>query len=153
MFKQLQFVLNYRFLTCHPSKRKAIPRPPSNTLDPMKLRFAARKPYRALCRAARVQEVSSLRDHHPRRTFPCANAARVARVHLDAAGRLLVPEKLKAAVGIEREVAMVGVAHRAEIWPREAWEKFESSNANDGLDELHTILCSPPGGDGDASTR
>ena len=77
--------------------------------------------------------------------------ANTRRVQLDAAGRLLVPEKLRAAVGIEREVAMVGVAHRAEIWPREAWESFESSNAEDGLDDLHTILCSPPGSEGDAS--
>ena len=79
--------------------------------------------------------------------------ANTRRVQLDAAGRLLMPEKLKAAVGIEREVAMVGVAHRAEIWPREAWEEFENSNANDGLDELHTILCAPPGAEGEAGTR
>ena len=32
-----------------------------------------------------------------------------------------------------------------------AWESFESSNAEDGLDDLHTILCSPPGSEGDAS--
>ncbi len=79
--------------------------------------------------------------------------ANTSRVQLDAAGRLLVPEKLRAAVGIEREVAMVGVAHRAEIWPRAAWEAFESSNAGDGLDDLHTILCSPPGTGGEASER
>lgn len=79
--------------------------------------------------------------------------ANTRRVQLDAAGRLLVPEKLKAAVGMEREVAMVGVAHRAEIWPRAAWEAFESSNAAAGLDELHTILCSPPRSGGEAGTR
>ena len=79
--------------------------------------------------------------------------ANTRRVQLDAAGGLLVPEKLRAAVGIEREVAMVGVAHRAEIWPRAAWEAFERSNAKEGLDELHTILCSPPGSGGEASTR
>jgi hypothetical protein len=45
------------------------------------------------------------------------------------------------------------VAHRAEIWPRKAWEAFESSNADDGLDDLHTILCSPPGSGGEASAR
>jgi MraZ protein len=44
---------------------------------------------------------------------------------LDANGRLLLPEKLRALAGIEREVAVVGVANRAEIWSRPAWEQFE----------------------------
>ncbi len=39
-----------------------------------------------------------------------------ARVTLDASGRLLIPEKLRTLAGIEREVVMVGVVDRVEVW-------------------------------------
>ena len=65
-----------------------------------------------------------------------------ANVHpspLDGSGRLLLPEKLRRYAGIEREVVMVGVADRAEIWDRARWEKFESEN-DDGFDDLDVVL-------------
>ena len=65
-----------------------------------------------------------------------------ANVHpslLDGSGRLLLPEKLRRYAGIEREVVMVGVADRAEIWDRARWEKFEAEN-DDGFDDLDVVL-------------
>jgi len=58
---------------------------------------------------------------------------------LDASGRLVLPEKLRTLAGIEREVVMVGVADRAEIWDRAAWERFESENSAD-FDDLDVVL-------------
>ncbi len=67
------------------------------------------------------------------------------RVQLDSTGRLLIPEKLRTAVGLEKEVAMIGVVSRAEIWPRDRWEAFEQANdAEFAL--LDQVLC---GSDGD----
>lgn len=71
--------------------------------------------------------------------------ANTHRVQLDASGRLLVPEKLRQQVGFEKEVAMVGVIERAELWPRERWEVFQEENGSD-FDELGEVLC---GGGGD----
>lgn len=49
-------------------------------------------------------------------------------IQLDTVGRLLVPEVLRKKVGLEKEVVMVGIADRVEIWPRDAWERFEAEN-------------------------
>ncbi|HWO69265.1 MAG TPA: division/cell wall cluster transcriptional repressor MraZ [Actinomycetota bacterium] len=45
-------------------------------------------------------------------------------VELDAQGRLVVPQRLRAQVGIRREVVVVGVFDRLEIWDREAHERY-----------------------------
>ena len=42
----------------------------------------------------------------------------------DRQGRILVPTYLKEFAGIKRDVMMVGVSNRMEIWDKEAWRKF-----------------------------
>jgi MraZ protein len=59
---------------------------------------------------------------------------------LDASGRLLVPEKLKKLVGLEREAVLVGVVDRVELWPKTTWEAFENENSGD-FDQLDQVLC------------
>ena len=69
-----------------------------------------------------------------------------ARVTLDASGRLLIPEKLRKLAGIEREVVMVGVVDRVEVWAADRWDKFEQDNEN-SFDELEDVLTgTTPGG-------
>ena len=71
------------------------------------------------------------------------------RCQLDGSGRLVLPEKLRNFAGLQKEVALVGVADRAEIWNRDEWSRFESENADD-FDELDVVLCGEggaPGGD------
>jgi len=50
------------------------------------------------------------------------------RVDLDGQGRLVIPQKLRTAVGIGREVLVIGVSDRLEIWSREAWDRYEQSH-------------------------
>jgi MraZ protein len=66
--------------------------------------------------------------------------ANAHRSTLDGAGRLLIPEKLRKLVGMEKEVVVVGLIDRLEIWPRSAWEAFEARNAGD-FDQLSEVLC------------
>lgn len=66
---------------------------------------------------------------------------------LDSSGRVLLPEKLRKYAGIDKEVVMVGVADRAEIWDRARWEKFESEN-DDQFDGLGVVLVGGGGPDG-----
>jgi MraZ protein len=68
---------------------------------------------------------------------------------LDSAGRLLLPEKLKTLAGIDKEVVMVGVIDRIEIWPAETWRALEAKHGND-FDRLDRVIC---GDNGRASTR
>ena len=70
------------------------------------------------------------------------------RCQLDASGRLVLPEKLRTVAGIEKEIVMVGVADRAEIWDRTEWERFENENASD-FDDLDVVLVGEPGTDAD----
>lgn len=45
-------------------------------------------------------------------------------VELDAQGRLVVPQRLRQQVGIRKEVVVVGVQDRMEIWDRETHERY-----------------------------
>lgn len=67
-----------------------------------------------------------------------------SRVTLDASGRLLLPEKLRKLAGIEKEVVMVGVRQRVEIWSAERWEAFEAENGA-AFDELEDVLTGKGG--------
>jgi len=58
---------------------------------------------------------------------------------LDGAGRLLVPENLRAAVGMEREIVLVGAIDRVEIWPKAVWAAYCETNAGD-FDRLDQVL-------------
>lgn len=42
----------------------------------------------------------------------------------DKQGRVLVPPYLKEYAGIKRDVLLVGVSNRIEIWDKEEWKKF-----------------------------
>ena len=70
-----------------------------------------------------------------------ANARKITRFFLagacqcevDKQGRILVPGSLRTYAGLEKEVVLVGVGSRVEIWNREAWE---DASDYDGMEEL-----------------
>lgn len=45
-------------------------------------------------------------------------------VACDRQGRILVPQYLKDYAGIKRDVIVVGVSNRIEIWGKEQWQEF-----------------------------
>jgi len=69
--------------------------------------------------------------------------ANVHETQLDSSGRVVLPEKLRKYAEIEKEVVMVGVADRAEIWDRARWEAFDADGA-DEYDELDSVLTGDP---------
>ena len=48
-------------------------------------------------------------------------------VDLDGQGRLVVPRSLRESARLEREVTVVGVSERLEIWAREEWERYRDT--------------------------
>ncbi len=60
------------------------------------------------------------------RTFVRFFLAGAASVEVDKQGRILVPSVLKEFAGINKDVVLVGVASRIEIWSRERWEDASS---------------------------
>ncbi|MCM8812233.1 MAG: division/cell wall cluster transcriptional repressor MraZ [Candidatus Omnitrophica bacterium] len=47
-----------------------------------------------------------------------------AELSFDKQGRILIPQYLKDYAGIKRDVTLVGVSNRIEVWDKEAWQKF-----------------------------
>ncbi len=52
-------------------------------------------------------------------------------IELDEKNRVTLPEKLVKFAGLAREVVIVGVGERAEIWPKDVWEGYASEHARD----------------------
>lgn len=61
--------------------------------------------------------------------------AGAAACEIDKQGRILLPQVLREFASLEKDVVLVGVASRIEIWSRERWD--ESMNTYDGdMDEV-----------------
>lgn len=51
-------------------------------------------------------------------------AARASDCSLDVQGRILIPPALRASATLAREVVVIGVLERMEVWSPRAWEEF-----------------------------
>ena len=65
----------------------------------------------------------------------------------DKQGRILIPQVLKDFAKIKRDVVIVGVSNRLEIWGREAWQAYYD-NMKDQFEKVAENIF----GDGDASS-
>lgn len=59
--------------------------------------------------------------------------AGAAEVELDKQGRILIPPVLRGFAGLEKDVVVVGVGNRVEIWDKSRWD--ESTTFSD-MDEI-----------------
>lgn len=65
--------------------------------------------------------------------------AGAAELEFDKQGRILIPANLREYAGIEKEVYVLGVAKRIEIWSKDRWEAYnneESLNYEDLSENL-----------------
>ena len=51
--------------------------------------------------------------------------ANAAKCELDSQGRIVVPQKLRKYAGLDKDVVIIGVNDRAEIWAADAWNAQE----------------------------
>ncbi len=56
-------------------------------------------------------------------------------VEVDRQGRVLIPQNLREYAKLMREVVIIGVSSRVEVWSKEVWEKY-SSEASGSFEEL-----------------
>ncbi|MCR5255156.1 MAG: division/cell wall cluster transcriptional repressor MraZ [Acetatifactor sp.] len=63
--------------------------------------------------------------------------AGAASVELDKQGRILIPQGLRDFAGLEKDVVLVGVGSRIEIWSKEKWD--EASGSED-LDDIANAM-------------
>ena len=59
--------------------------------------------------------------------------AGAAACEIDKQGRILLPSVLREFAGLEKDVVLVGVLNRIEIWDKAKWEE---TNGYDDMDEI-----------------
>lgn len=79
------------------------------------------------------------------RTFPLTNKdaralkrfflARAIECEIDKQGRFLIPSSLRDFAGLEKEVVIIGVLDKIEIWSKDKWIKY-SEEENLAADEI-----------------
>ena len=69
------------------------------------------------------------------RTFTRFFFSGAAEVEPDKMGRILIPQALRAAAKIEKDVVLVGAGSRVEIWSKDVWEEALSSDAMSDIAE------------------
>jgi MraZ protein len=60
---------------------------------------------------------------------------------LDGQGRVLIPQPLRNHARIDKEVIMIGMLTRIEIWAKEVWEQEEQDRAYDEFKKSREILA------------
>ncbi|OQX88148.1 MAG: cell division/cell wall cluster transcriptional repressor MraZ [Thermoplasmata archaeon] len=74
------------------------------------------------------------------RSFTRLYFGRTVDVELDAQGRIVIPQHLKEKAGIKKEVVIVGVGERIEIWDKERWRKFCLENEKHFEEIAETLI-------------
>lgn len=64
----------------------------------------------------------------------------VTECPIDRLGRILIPQSLKSYAKIVKDVVIIGVDRRIEIWSKEEWEKLVNEVTSD-LDRLSDIVA------------
>lgn len=59
---------------------------------------------------------------------------------IDKQGRFLLPNNLRVAANLDKEVVIIGVGTRLEIWNKETWEKCDQDISADEIAENMTML-------------
>ncbi len=64
------------------------------------------------------------------RAFQRLLFSRTIEVACDKQGRILIPEKFKLSANINRDIVLVGLANKIEIWDKEKWAGFNEMNSD-----------------------
>jgi MraZ protein len=57
--------------------------------------------------------------------------AGAAECEADKQGRILLPANLRDYAGLEKDLSIIGVSTRVEIWNRDAWENYNGESSMD----------------------
>ena len=63
-------------------------------------------------------------------------------IAIDSQGRFLVPSYLKDFAGIKRDVVIIGVSNRIEIWSKDIWQEFYAQSRDSFEDIAEKLIDS-----------
>ena len=90
--------------------------------DPCLLVYSEEEIGKAATRLIEQVKKNQVSPHAQRRW-----AASISEVRSDGQGRIAIPPKLRDQIELEREVVLIGVINRAEIWTPENWKNVEEA--------------------------
>lgn len=64
----------------------------------------------------------------------------VAEAEPDKQGRILIPPKLREHAGLNKDVTVIGMMTRAEIWDTERWEAYNQEQTEESIEESMNFL-------------
>ena len=59
---------------------------------------------------------------------------------IDSQGRILISQNLREFAMLQKEVVIIGVSSRIEIWSKEKWEEYNASQDSEDIAEKMTFL-------------
>jgi MraZ protein len=71
--------------------------------------------------------------------------AGASQIECDKQGRILIPKYLKDYAVIRKDVMIIGVSNRIEIWSQEAW-KLYYDNSKESFEDIAEKLMTEEGG-------
>lgn len=80
-------------------------------------------------RAAQLEQLSP--NHKASRDYNRLFFSSASEEPVDKSGRMSVPPALRRYAGLEKDVVMIGVSDRAEIWDRAAWVRYREEVESD----------------------
>ena len=80
--------------------------------------------------AEQLKELPGSREARQLQRYFLAGAA---SVEMDKQGRYLIPQKLRDAAGLTKDIVTVGVLSKLEIWDKDKWE---ANNVYENMDEI-----------------
>lgn len=82
-----------------------------------------------------LASLSSIRNRN--REFVRSIVRYASYVQYDKQGRIIIPDNLKIYAGIEKEVAIIGMISKIELWSPEKIKKYDNNQMNiDDFDDL-----------------
>ena len=63
-----------------------------------------------------------------------------AQIECDKQGRILIPKYLKDYASIKRDVVIIGVSNRMEIWSKDSWAKYYSGSKESFEDVAQNLM-------------
>ena len=63
-----------------------------------------------------------------------------AQIECDKQGRILIPKYLKDYAAIKRDVVIIGVSNRIEVWSKDSWSEYYSSSKESFEDVAQNLM-------------